>query len=130
MINGLEGGCLATNNDDLASRIRTARNFHVTESFKKVPLRINGKMSEAQAAMVLLALKNIDRNLEHNATIFETYRKKCEQMSGIKILKPFAESKSNYQHVVLKVLPSQIALSRNQFLDILKAENIGVKKYF
>lgn len=130
IINGLEGGCLATNDDALAARIRTVRNFHVSESFGKVPLRINGKMSEAQAALALLGLKDIDSKLEHNRSIFKTYLEQCAHIQGIKMLEPNSESTSNHQNVVLEMVHDQISLSRDQLVSILEAENVEVKKYF
>ena len=66
MLNGAEGGCLTTNDDELANCIRTVKNFHESQSFAKVPLRINGKMSEAQAGMVLLGLKELPNNISRN----------------------------------------------------------------
>lgn len=130
LINGIEGGCLTTNDDELAARIRTVRNFHVSESFSKVPLRINGKMSEAQAALVLLGLKNVENNLDHNRSIFETYQNHCEHIQGIKLIKPIVESANNYQNAVVEVVHDQTPLSRDQLLSIFEAEHVEVKRYF
>ena len=44
-----EGGCITTNDDELAERLRTIRSFHESHTYSDCPLRINGKMSEAQA---------------------------------------------------------------------------------
>jgi dTDP-4-amino-4,6-dideoxygalactose transaminase len=130
LVNGLEGGCLTTNDDELAARIRTVRNFHISESFSKVPLRINGKMSEAQASLVLLGLKNFDRNRDHNRSIFEAYQKQCKHIQGIKILEPITGTTSNYQDIVIEILNDKIPLTRDHLASILEAENIEVKKYF
>jgi dTDP-4-amino-4,6-dideoxygalactose transaminase len=130
LINSLEGACLTTNDDELAARIRTVRNFHVSESFSKVPLRINGKMSEAQAALALLGLENVDCNLEHNKSIFETYRKQCTNIKGIKLFEPISESANNYQNAVVEVAHDQTLLSRDQLLSLFEAENVELRRYF
>lgn len=52
-----EGGFIVTNDDDLAARLRTMRNFHPSETFAAVDLRTNAKMSEMQAALGLVALQ-------------------------------------------------------------------------
>ena len=51
VLNGGEGGFVTTNDDRLADRLRTIRNFRSSETFAPSSLRTNGKMSEMQAAL-------------------------------------------------------------------------------
>jgi dTDP-4-amino-4,6-dideoxygalactose transaminase len=44
IINAAEGGCITTDNDAVADRLRTIRSFHPSETYTSVPLRMNGKI--------------------------------------------------------------------------------------
>jgi dTDP-4-amino-4,6-dideoxygalactose transaminase len=66
ILSGAEGGCVATNDDELATRIRAMRSFHETTANTAALVRMNAKISEAQAAMVLLGLRSLDRFIEEN----------------------------------------------------------------
>lgn len=130
VLNGAEGGCLTTNDDDLAACIRTARNFHLSETYAKVPVRINGKMSEAQAAMVLLGLKGIDKNIANNKMLFEAYRQQAAAWKGLRMVDTTGGEESNYQYGVFEVVPEKTLLSRDQMFYLLRAENVLARRYF
>ena len=129
-LSGCEGGCVVTNNDELADRIRTVRNFHVSESFSEVPLRINGKMSEAQAAMVLMGIDMLPHIIQNNRQIYETYRNNISSLRGLKFIDYAKGEDSNYQYASLSVDERQTGLSRDLLLRILRAENIIARRYF
>lgn len=129
ILNGAEGGCLTTNDAELANRIRTVRNFHVAESFVPVPLRINGKMSEAQAALALLGLESIRANVSRNQALHEIYRRRAEAWAGLRLVEPAAAERNNYQYCVLEVAAA-CPLRRDQLFRLLRAENVLARRYF
>ncbi len=59
---GMVGGAVATNSEEVSKRIRTMRSFHEKERFFGDCLRINGKISELQAAMILASLQRRPKN--------------------------------------------------------------------
>ncbi|MBI1731272.1 MAG: aminotransferase class I/II-fold pyridoxal phosphate-dependent enzyme [Gammaproteobacteria bacterium] len=125
-----EGGCLATDNDDLAQRIRTVRNFHVSESVARVPLRINGKMTEAQAAMGLLGLDHLPRWIQRNRELYERYRTwdSCRSLGGF--VDYARGGQSNCQFCVFDIDSARFAMSRDQLQRLLRSENILARRYF
>jgi dTDP-4-amino-4,6-dideoxygalactose transaminase len=130
VVNGAEGGCLTTNDDELAGRIRTARNFHISETYSRVPLRINGKMSEAQAAMALLGLKGLPRNIKNNKMLYAIYRRRSAEWKGLRMVDTVGEEESNYQYCVFEVNPEATALTRDQLFSLLRAEKVLARRYF
>jgi dTDP-4-amino-4,6-dideoxygalactose transaminase len=130
VLNGGEGGCLTTNDNKLANRIRTVRNFHVSESFAKVPLRINGKMSEAQAAMALLGLKGLPSNITHNRSLYEIYSQRAEDWRGLRLVDIVKGESVNYQYCVFEMEPMATTLNRDQLLHLLWAEQVLARRYF
>ncbi|MDG3064001.1 DegT/DnrJ/EryC1/StrS family aminotransferase [Thauera mechernichensis] len=129
IISGAEGGCLTTNDDEIAARARTIRNFHQAHSFADVGLRINGKMSEAQAAMALLSLRHFDAHRDHNRRIFMRYRERAAVWRGVRLYDYPNGEAHNYQYAVLEV-DSAAGLSRDDLLDLLRAENVLARRYF
>lgn len=124
IFNGAGGGCLTTNDDELANRLRTMRNFHVSESIDEVPFRINGKMSEAQAAMTLLSLKNLKKNIRHNKKLYNLYKQRSLNWQGLQMVDNVGDEDSNYQYAVFKINSELLNMKRDQLLVLLQSEGI------
>ncbi|HXV00335.1 MAG TPA: aminotransferase class I/II-fold pyridoxal phosphate-dependent enzyme [Caulobacteraceae bacterium] len=129
ILGSAEGGALTTNDDELAARIRTARNFHGAETFAEVALRINGKMSEAQAAMGLLALDHLDEWGARNRELYHRHQQRAGSLSGVSFLDHAGAERSNYQYCVIG-LDAALDLSRDELRQILEAEGIHARRYF
>lgn len=130
VLNATEGGCVCTNDDYLASRLRNIRSSYGAGSPVSIPLTGNGRMSEAQAAMALLSFEDYPQIRERNEAYFKLYDELLSGISGIRIIRPDANNTSNYQFVVLEISPDEFGLSRDLLLKILKAENISSRKCF
>ncbi|MBT6460486.1 MAG: aminotransferase class I/II-fold pyridoxal phosphate-dependent enzyme [Planctomycetaceae bacterium] len=126
---GAEGGCLTTNDDELAGLIRTARNFHVSETFANVVPRINGKMTEAQAAITLLSLQDLDENITRNRETYKFYQAELLDIKGIKFVDYDRGQESNCQYVVIEMQQDE-QKNREQLLNFLRERNIFARTYF
>jgi len=129
VLNGVEGGCVTTNSDEIAAKLRTIRNFHSLETFAPVPLRMNAKMSEAQAAMTLLSLEDQPEIIKANKKRYETYRKKLS-LPGIDMIIYDETERNNYQYVVVGVDSEKSELTRNDLVKLLGAESVLARRYF
>lgn len=130
IINGAEGGCITTNDDALAARLRTIRSFHPGQVFAEVALRINGKMSEAQAALALLGLAEVPHHVAANRARHEAYQRVLAGLPGLRLLDYPAEEDNNFQYVVVDVEAEACGLSRDELFGLLKAENVICRRYF
>lgn len=130
ILNCAEGGCVTTNDADVAAAVRTAANFHDQVTYADVPLRINAKMSEAQAALGLLSLDDLDVNLAANAERYERYRTGLAGIDGIDFVDHAASIVSNHQYVVAVVDAHTFGSSRDDLLTALAADGIVAKRYF
>lgn len=130
ILNAAEGGCVCTNDDELAKKLRNIRSSYGAGEPVKIPITGNGRMSEAQAAMALLSLADYAANRECNKNRFDLYAKRLGDIPGINILSPSESNVSNYQYVVLEVSSKEFGLSRDVLQKILVAENIACRKYF
>ncbi|NCC94318.1 MAG: DegT/DnrJ/EryC1/StrS aminotransferase, partial [Opitutae bacterium] len=130
VLNAGEGGFASTYDPALADRMRTIRNFHASQSFANVPLRINAKMSEAQAAMGLMSLEDLPANCRRNKLLYDAYFSRLSAMAGLETV-TFDESESNnHQYLIVEVDPEAAGLSRDELVLLLKAENVLARRYF
>jgi dTDP-4-amino-4,6-dideoxygalactose transaminase len=130
VFNTFEGGALATNNAELAWRVRRMRNFGFAGLDQTDSLGTNAKMSEASAAMGLTNLESLQDFIETNQRNYHVYRRGIEGIPGVRMLEYDDSEKRNYQYVVLEVEESEAVLSRDSLQEILWAENVLARRYF
>ncbi len=130
ILNGGEGGCITTNDDDLAERLRTMRSFHDRSTADPGLLRLNAKLSEAQAAMALLGLRHLPERIEDNRRRYELYRRELAGIPGLTFLDYAAGEQSNRQFVVTAVRPSEFGLTRDQLQSVLQERQVLARQYF
>ncbi|MCF8567766.1 DegT/DnrJ/EryC1/StrS family aminotransferase [Alicyclobacillus tolerans] len=130
VLSATEGGCITTNDDLLAARLRNIRSSYGVDEIVDVPITSNGRMSEAQAAIALMSLDDFNVNVGKNTLLFERYRQVINIIPGLKVVEPKGVSKTNYQYLVCQVDESLYGLSRDELLTVLKAENINARRYF
>lgn len=129
-LNTFEGGAVVTNNDELAAKIRTRRNFGFAGYDNVVSVGTNGKMSEVSAAMGLTGLESLDDFIAANKRNHHQYREELHDVDGVSVL-PYDETqKNNYQYVVLLIDNDATNISRDALMDLLWAENVRARRYF
>jgi dTDP-4-amino-4,6-dideoxygalactose transaminase len=129
-LNTFEGGVIATNNDDLAEKIRLMRNHGFSGADTVVSIGTNGKMSEISAAMGLTGLESIDEFIAVNHRNYKLYRQELSDIKGIKFIEFDEKEKNNYQFIVIEIDEGVTHVSRDQLIKILNAENIMTRPYF
>lgn len=128
--NSFEGGAVATNDDELANRIRLMMNFGFAGYDEVVQLGTNGKMTEVSAAMGLENLLSLDGFVSTNRANYEHYRQELERIPGLSLLRFDDEQRNNYQYVVVEIDEEVTQVSRDQIMEILWAENVLARRYF
>jgi dTDP-4-amino-4,6-dideoxygalactose transaminase len=129
IVSSTEGGCISTDDDDLAERIRNMRSNYGVRSVRDVPLTINARMSEAQAAVALMSLDDLDANRSHNERLRRTYKSCLSTIPGVKVMDPPSVVTSNSQYLVGEIDSAQFGMSRDSLLSILKGEGVAARRY-
>ena len=129
-INSFEGGAIVTNDDELAAKLRLARNFGFAGLDTVVCLGTNGKMNEVSAAMGLTSLESFEEFVAANYRNYKEYQQRLADIPGISVLRYNKGEKCNYQYLVLEINEEAMGISRDQLQDILWAENIFARRYF
>ena len=128
ILNAGEGGCICTNDDELAARLRTMRSSAGAGTPTEVTKTVNGRMSEAQAAIALMNLDDFQANQKNNRAIFELYETHLTAIPGIQLIQPTGVGFSNYQHVVCMVDEDEFQIPRDLLIELLRAENVDAKQ--
>lgn len=128
-LNSLEGGAIATNDDDLAEAARNMRNFGFVAYDDVRHHGTNGKMVEACAAMGIVNLDGLDTILEANRRNYEAYAEGLADLRGLQLFRYDPAERNNYQYVVVEVGP-EAGGTRDDLVAALNAENVLARKYF
>jgi dTDP-4-amino-4,6-dideoxygalactose transaminase len=129
-LSSFEGGAVATNDDDLARKIRLMKNFGFAGYDNVIYVGTNGKMNEVSAAMGLTGLESLDEFIDVNRRNHLAYRRGLSGVPGVHLVTYDEGEKSNYQFVVFELDEEEAGLDRDTLIDLLHAENILARRYF
>jgi dTDP-4-amino-4,6-dideoxygalactose transaminase len=124
-----EGGCITTNDDTLASKLRAMRGDHVAAIGAEMQ-SATARMSEIQAAIGLMMLDDFDRNRQNNEEQHRSYEKRLSATPGIRILKHSGVTRSNFQNFVGVLDSAEFGLTRDELLAVLAAEKVAAERQF
>lgn len=127
--NTFEGGAVATNNDNLAAKMRLMKNFGFSGYDNVIYPGTNGKMTEMAAAMGLVNLEAIDEFVTANRRNHALYSQRLNAIEGLSVLAYDDREQNNYQYVVVEV-GEEFPVSRDEIVRVLQAENVLARRYF
>lgn len=130
ILSAAEGGCICTNDDDLAARLRSIRPSYGADKPVNIVRVANARMSEAQAAIALMSLEDFPANQKNNEALYRLYEAQLKTIPGLRLVRPSGVSFSNYQYLVCILDEREFGLPRDLLLDLLKAENVVARRYF
>ncbi len=128
--NTCEGGAIATNDDALAGKIRLMKNFGFSGYDNVIYIGTNGKMNELSALMGLTNLESLDAFVAANHENYKTYQRELAGLNGVSLIKYDQNEKCNYQYILLEIDETDTQVTRDQIIDILRAENVLARRYF
>lgn len=108
----VEGGGIATNNDDLAHKISYMRNFGHKGQEEFWGVGINGKNSELHAAMGLCNFPYVQELLATREKLSKEYDRLFEELA-IKVIRP--------------VVPAEVAYNFSYYPILFESENVLLK---
>ena len=129
-INSFEGGAIATNDDELAEKLRLMINFGFADYDKVESWGTNAKMSEPCAAMGLTSLESMDTVFARNRSNHELYGRLLSGVPGVSLVPYDSREVSSYHYVVLEIDSDRFGLGRDDLQRVLYAENILARRYF
>jgi dTDP-4-amino-4,6-dideoxygalactose transaminase len=129
VFNTFEGGAIVCRDAATKQHINHLKNFGFVDEVTVVEAGINGKMSEFNAALGLLQLKNIDEALRARQVIDGHYRRGLEAVKGIHCLANPRKNIANYAYFPIFVRP-EYPLTRDNLYKKLQDNGIYARRYF
>jgi dTDP-4-amino-4,6-dideoxygalactose transaminase len=127
--NTFEGGAVATNDGELAYKIRLMKNFGFTGLDSVEHIGTNGKMNEICAAMGLTGLDSLEQFIAVNRQNYLQYMELLTPIPGLRILEYDESEKNNYQYITLEI-NDNAALNRDELQQALWSNNVLARRYF
>jgi len=125
-----EGGIVATNDDDLASRIRVGREFGNCGSYDSEVPGLNGRLPELNSLLARHSLGNLESAVAVRNSIAAFYRQELCRLPGIHLQQMRASDRSSYKDFAIIVDRDSFGLTRDELALTLKAENIETRAYY
>ena len=125
-----EGGLVATNDDDLAARLRLGRDYANPGDYDSRFVGLNARMSEFHAALALESLAMIDRTLERRRELALRYVSGLCDVPGIQMQVVPLDDVSTYKDLTIAIDAAEFGIGRNQLVAVLAAEGIDTRNYF
>lgn len=129
VFNTLEGGAVVSPSREAKKYIDQLKNFGFVDELKVVTAGINGKMSEVNAVMGLLQLKEVDAAIGKRKEIDLRYRSAFKGLRGLQCMNISGQSNPNFSYFPILV-GGEFPLSRDELYEELKRENIYSRRYF
>ena len=136
-----EGGMITTNDDELAEKIRIlslhgmskgAWKRYSSEGYKHYDIIYPGykyNMTDIQSALGLCQLKKVNKFLEIRNEYKAYYNELLKDVEEIELIKEIPDViNANHLYTIKLNLPNNV--TRDQFMNMMIAENIGVSVHF
>lgn len=130
VFNTMEGGAIVCHNKETKKRIDFIKNFGFANETTVLVPGINAKMNEMQAALGLLQLKEIEKNIKKRKLIVNQYRNCLNDVKGIKFLKDMEGVKHNYSYFPIFINEKEYGKARDALYEELKKHKIYCRRYF
>ncbi|HEU5301223.1 MAG TPA: DegT/DnrJ/EryC1/StrS family aminotransferase [Acidimicrobiia bacterium] len=128
VLNAFEGGCIATDDDDLAAELRLLINFGFTGRDQVEGVGINGKLSEIHAAMGLVSLDLLPEVVAANTAHLEQYRAGLAGLPGVRLVTELGDG--NHSYVVAEIDGEDSGSGRDALAMRLRELGIDTRRYF
>ena len=127
VLNSFEGGCVIASSDALQDRLVSLRNFGFDRGGELVAQGLNGKMSEASAAMGILSLGQVEQAIIQRRQRVARYRKNLADCVWVEFFDG-ADCQWNAAYFPVKITAG--AEARDAVCRAFAGKNIFPRRYF
>jgi len=125
-----EGGIVATNDDELAGRVRTDREYGMVPGYNSASAGINARMSEFHALLGKRSLEKLPAAVARRAEVAATYRERLDKIPGVAMQEVRKGDRSSYKDFAMFIEPERFGLDRDQLVQALAADNVDTRTYY
>jgi len=125
-----EGGIVATNDGELAERVRMGREYGNNGKYDSAFPGINARLPEFNALMGLHSLRKLDAAAQRRNAVASLYHEALSAVPGIAFQQVRETNRHSYKDFSVTVDEQAFGLSRDGLARALDAENIDTRKYY
>ncbi len=125
-----EGGIVATNNDEIARKMRIGRNYGDPGNYDCEFTGLNARMGEFNALLGLKSLEMLDKNIRRRNELVKVYKRELSNLPGLRFQEIPLTDRTTYKDFSILITPEEFGLDREELLKELKEKNIHSKRYF
>lgn len=125
-----EGGLVATRDEELARRLRAARNYGDPGTYDPELLGLNARMSELHAALAHRGLTGLEERIERRNQVRLAYEQRLQSVRGLGFQRLRPGCLSTCKDYSVLVEAETFRAPRDWLFEALTEENIEVKRYF
>lgn len=129
VFNTFEGGAIICKDKDTKKSIDDFKNFGFSSETSADQIGLNAKMSEFNAALGLLQLKQIDSDIEKRQIIDSTYRLALKDIPGIRCHIKLNNGRNNFGYFPI-FIDHTYPITRDQLYKKLRDNQILVRRYW
>jgi dTDP-4-amino-4,6-dideoxygalactose transaminase len=125
-----EGGIVATNNDELAHRVRLGREYGNDGSYDSLLIGINARLPEFNALLGCHSLELLEGAVTHRNRIATLYQRRLAGVGGVAGLRIGAGARCSYKDFSVLIDPVHFGLTRDHLAEALAADGVDTRKYY
>jgi len=125
-----EGGIVATNDDDLAEKVRIGREYGNSGNYDSAFAGINARMPEFNALLGLHSLPMLEGAAHRRNEVAALYQEELGSFPGIGFQEVRSGNRNSYKDFSITVDPDAFGLTRDEMALALAAENVDTRKYY
>ncbi|MGH2691707.1 MAG: DegT/DnrJ/EryC1/StrS family aminotransferase [Actinomycetota bacterium] len=125
-----EGGIIATNDSELASRCWIGRDYGNPGNYDCRFVGLNARMSEIHAAIALASLEDLDARIERRNVLARLYRDALAGIEGIDLPTVPEGDRSTYKDFTVLVDADRFGVTAASLASALSAEGIETRRYY
>lgn len=125
-----EGGVVATNDDNLAEKIRIGREYGNDGNYDSLFAGINARMPELSALLGLHSLRMLENAARHRNEIVALFKEGLGRLPGLGFQEVRPGNRTSYREFSVIVNPDEFGMSRDDLAAALAAENVDTRKYY
>ncbi len=131
VVTATEGGVLTTDDDDIAQRMRSMRDYGKDPESGEdmIYLGLSARMNEVNASVALLSLRNIDALVAARHQLIARYRARLSSLPGCWV-QSYPEDRTTSGNYFVLFISTTAKRSRDEVHEALKAAGVYTKRYF
>ncbi|PZS07188.1 MAG: DegT/DnrJ/EryC1/StrS family aminotransferase [Chloroflexi bacterium] len=125
-----EGGIVATNDDELAEKIRIGREYGNAGNYDSAFAGMNARMPQFNAVMGMRSLDILEQAAERRNAVVDLYQWRLRDLPGIDFQEVRNGNRNSYKDFSITIDAEEAGITRDALADALADDNIDTRKYY